>query len=96
LGYGWGAVLNGGLEARGFWGREDDHHHINWKELKAVRFTILSVLPHLAGRNILLHEDNEAVSYVLAGLTSRSPKMMTELRRLWYLLDSNNTHIRPR
>jgi hypothetical protein len=27
-GYGWGAVLNGRLEARGFWGPEDEKQHI--------------------------------------------------------------------
>jgi hypothetical protein len=43
---------------------------------------VLNFLPHLAGRNILLHEDNQAVCHVLAGLTSRSPEMMNELRRL--------------
>jgi hypothetical protein len=57
---------------------------------------VLNFLPHLAGRTILLHEDNKAVCYFLAGLTSRSPDMMTELRRLWYPLDTNNIHIRPR
>jgi hypothetical protein len=49
----------------------------------------------MAGRNVLLHEDNHAVCHVLAGTTSRSPEMMTELRRLWYLLDTNNIHIKP-
>jgi hypothetical protein len=88
--------LNGRLEARGFWGPEDEHHHITWKALKAVGLAVLSFLPHLAGRNILLHEDNHAACYVVAGLTSRSPEMMNELRRLWYLLDTNNIHIRPR
>jgi hypothetical protein len=43
---------------------------------------VLSFLPQLAGRNILLHEDNQAVRYVVAGMTSRSPEMMNELRRL--------------
>jgi hypothetical protein len=43
-----GAVLNGILEARGFWGIEDEGHHITWKELKAVRLAVLSFLPHLA------------------------------------------------
>jgi hypothetical protein len=57
-GYGWGAVLNGRLEARGFWGPEDEKQHITWKELKAVRLAVLSFLPHLVGRNVLLHEDN--------------------------------------
>jgi hypothetical protein len=94
-GYGWGASLNGKLEARGFWELEDEHHHITWKELKADRLAVLSFLPHLVGRNVF-HEDIRAVSYVSAGLTSRSPEMMNELRRLWYLLDNNNIHIRPR
>jgi hypothetical protein len=91
-----GAVLNGRLEARGFWGPEDEQQHIAWKEMKAVRLAVLSFLPHLHGRNILLHEHNHAVCYVLTGLASRSPEMMTELRRLWYLLDTNNIHIKPR
>jgi hypothetical protein len=95
-GFGWGAVLNGRLEARGFWGLEDEPHHIKWKELKAVRLAVLSFLPHLAGRNIFLHEDSHTVCYVMAGMTSRSPEMMNELRRLWYRLDSNNIHIIPR
>jgi hypothetical protein len=64
--------------------------------MKAVRPAVLNFLPHVAGRNVLLHEDNHAVCHLLAGLTSRSPEMMTELRRLWYLLDTNNIHITPR
>jgi hypothetical protein len=67
-----------------------------WKELKAVRLIVLSVLPCLAIRNILLHEDNHAVCYFMAGLISRSPEMLNELRRLWYLLDTNNIYIKPR
>eukprot|EP00873_Tetraselmis_striata_P019837 jgi/Tetstr1/440101/TSEL_028459.t1 len=93
-GYGWGAVLNGRLDARGFWGVADERQHITWKELKAVRLAVESFVPHLAGRRVLLHEDNLAVCNVLAGLTSRSPAMMAELRKLWYLLDSNGVHIR--
>jgi hypothetical protein len=82
-----GGILNGRLEARGFSGPEDEHHHITWKELKAVGMAVLTFLPHLVGRNILLHEDNMAVCCVMAGLTSRSPEMINELRRLLYMLD---------
>jgi hypothetical protein len=39
---------------------------------------VISFLPRLAA----LHEDNQAARYVLAGVTSHSPKMMEELRRL--------------
>eukprot|EP00873_Tetraselmis_striata_P004554 jgi/Tetstr1/424818/TSEL_015321.t1 len=95
-GYGQGAVLNGRLEARGFWGAADERQHITWKELKAVGLAVESFLPQLAGRRVLLHEDNQAVCSVLAGLTSRSPAMMAELRKLWYLLDRNGVHIRAR
>eukprot|EP00873_Tetraselmis_striata_P018203 jgi/Tetstr1/438467/TSEL_027022.t1 len=59
-GYGWGGVLNGMLEARGFWSSADEYQHITWKELKAVRLAMESFLPHLAGRNVLLREDNKA------------------------------------
>jgi hypothetical protein len=45
---------------------------------------------------VLLNEDNKALSYVLAGVASRSDEMMNELRRRWYLLDSSNIHIIPR
>jgi hypothetical protein len=89
-------VVNGRLDAHGFWGPEDEHKHITWKELKAVRLAVLIFLPHLAGRNMLLHEDNRAVRYVMAGLTSRSPEMMNESRRRMYMLDINNIHITPR
>jgi hypothetical protein len=57
-GYGWGAVLNEHVEARGFWSKEDEQQHITWKEMKAVRQAVESFLPQQAGRNVLLHEDN--------------------------------------
>jgi hypothetical protein len=63
-------------------GIEDEQEQITWKELKAVRVAVLSFFPHLAGRNNLLHGDNQAVCHIVAGLTSRSPEMMNELRRL--------------
>jgi hypothetical protein len=96
--YGWGAVLNDdpNYQARGFWSATDRLQHIAWKELRAVRHAVESFLPQLKGRQVLLHEDNTAVVADLTKLTSRSPVMMTELRRLWYLLDTNDIHIRPR
>jgi hypothetical protein len=96
--YGWGAVLNddSNYQARGFWSATDRLQHITWKELRAVRHAVESFLPQLKGRRVLLHEDITAVVAALTKLTSRSPVMMTELRRLWYLLDANDIHIRPR
>eukprot|EP00873_Tetraselmis_striata_P019611 jgi/Tetstr1/439875/TSEL_028283.t2 len=96
--YGWGVVLNNNsaYQARGFWYEDDRAHHIMWKELRAVRHAVESFLPQLRGRRVLLHEDNTAVVAALANLTSRSPVMMEELRKLWHLLDIHDISIRPR
>jgi hypothetical protein len=94
--FGWGAVLNDHHEARGFWDPTDLKQHITWKELKAVRLAVLSFLPHLRGRRVLLHEDNQSVIGVLTNLTSRSPALMNELRKLWFLLDINDVQLRTR
>jgi hypothetical protein len=68
-----------------------------WKELRAVQQAIDSFLPHLRGRNVLFDEDNTAIAATLTKLTSRSPVMMAEIRRLLYLLDVNDIRrIRPR
>eukprot|EP00873_Tetraselmis_striata_P032900 jgi/Tetstr1/453164/TSEL_040181.t1 len=96
--YGWGAVLNNNsaYQARGFWYEGDRSHHITWKELRAVRHAVESFLPQLQGRRVLLHEDNTAVVAALTNLTSRSPVVMEELRKLWHLLDIHDISIRPR
>jgi hypothetical protein len=94
--FGWGAVLNDHHEARGFRDPVDSAQHITWKELKAVRLALLSFLPYLRGRRVLLHEDNQSVIGVLTNLTSRSPALMNELRKLWFLLDSNDVQLRTK
>jgi hypothetical protein len=96
--YGWEAVLNENpaFQARGSWSDNDREHHITWKELRAVRLAIKSYLPQLRGRDALLHEDNTAVVATLTKLTTRSPVMMTEPRRLWHMLDVDHICIRAR
>jgi hypothetical protein len=64
--------------------------------LRAVRHAVESFLPQLKSQQVLLHKDNTSIVAALTKLTSRSPAMLTELRRLWYLLDTNDIHIRPR
>jgi hypothetical protein len=69
-------VLNEQLEARGLLSTANKQYYIIWKELKAVRLAVLSILPLPRGRKVLLHEDNQAVVVVLSHLTSRSPAVM--------------------
>jgi hypothetical protein len=66
------------------------------KELKAARLVVQMFFPQLGGKGVLLHENNYAVCYILAGLTSRPPSMMTELRKLWHMLNKNGIDIRAR
>jgi hypothetical protein len=66
------------------------------KELKAIRLAVQTFMPHLASRNVHdLHEDTQAVCYIIARLTSRSPAM-TELRKLLQLLDANMINVKAR
>eukprot|EP00873_Tetraselmis_striata_P014119 jgi/Tetstr1/434383/TSEL_023484.t1 len=87
--YGWGAVLNEHREPRGFWYDDDRNAHFTMKELNAVRLAVESFLPMLQNRHIRLHEDNQAVVGVFTNLTSRSPRLMAELRKTWYLMDTH-------
>eukprot|EP00873_Tetraselmis_striata_P045615 jgi/Tetstr1/465879/TSEL_010496.t1 len=92
-GYGWGAVLKETTEARGLWNDGDRELHITCKELKAVRYAVLTFLSELRSRQMLPHEDNMGVIHNLANLISRSPLLMTELRKLWFILDTNDISI---
>jgi hypothetical protein len=93
-GFGWGAVLNNFVETRGFWGMPDLDEHITFKELKVVRYAMQTFLPKLKGKRLLLHEDNQSVIGVLTHLTSKSPTLMCELRKLFLLIDTNDIKIR--
>ena len=67
-GYGWGAVFNECVEAKGFWSGKDKEQHITFKELKVVRCSIKPFLPELKRRRLLLHVDNQSVVGVLTHL----------------------------
>ena len=56
---------------------------------------VVIVLKELAGRRVRLFEDNQAVVAILRHQTVRSPEMMEELRKLWWILDSNDIQLYP-
>jgi hypothetical protein len=70
------AMLIEQLEARGFGPRHISNN--TSKELKAVRLVILSFLPLLRGRKVLMHEGNKAVVVAISHLTTRSTAMEIE------------------
>ena len=94
--YGWGGQLTQPPHppVAGFWSREEAEIHITWRELRAVRLFIAEHVDALSGRRLLLHEDNQAVVAILASWTSRSPELMTELRRLLELLETSDISVR--
>ena len=92
----WGAVLNQHLPSRGFWKPNERRQHITFLELRAVRYAVETFATQITGRHVLLREDNQAVCAILSTLTSRSPQLMRELRRLWYLLDTLDVTLSPK
>ena len=89
---GWGAVLGTpeGPQARGSWRQHQQELGITLKELKAVRFGVEAFLSQLRGRYVRLDEDNMGVVYILGKLTTREPRIMRELRKVWRLLSEND------
>jgi hypothetical protein len=88
-------VLNNRNQTREFWSECDNAQHITWKELKTVILVVQTFLPQLACGSVMLHENNQTVCHILAGLTLRSPSMMTELRKLWHLLGETESTYEP-
>lgn len=61
--------------------------HINQKEMRAVRLSLLSFAPLVRDRIVRLFEDNTVTQSVLGRFASRSPVLMEEYRMLWAVLD---------
>ena len=95
--HGWGGQLDGGQvvdPVAGFWTKAEAELHITHRELIAVRKFCEWYLARLRGRRVLLWEDNQAVVAILTSLSSRTPALMAELRRLVELLDLNDITLR--
>eukprot|EP00873_Tetraselmis_striata_P045491 jgi/Tetstr1/465755/TSEL_010380.t1 len=90
-GFGWGGVLNGRLEARGFWSSAGEHQHSLGRSSKRPDLPWKASSPTSPG--VTSSCTRTTMRYVMF---SRSPEMMAELRRLWCLLDSHNIHLRAR
>jgi len=95
-GWAWGGLLNRTVPARGFFRSHQLHHHISWKELKAVHYSVESFLSVLAGQQVLLWEDNTAVLAAINAMVSRTPHIMRALRDLHRLLAAHNVSLRAR
>jgi len=95
---GWGAAVDSArvhAPAAGFWSPEELPLHITWKELRTVRHAVSHFLPQLTGHRVCLREDNMAVVWILTHFMSRSPALMAELRKLWYVLEYADIELRP-
>ena len=90
---GWGAVLDDGQIARGFWRPAQALLHITSRELLAVRLGVESFIPLLANCQVRLGEDNTAALAAVNNLSAKSVALMQQLRRLWWVLDTNNVSL---
>lgn len=81
-GYGWGAVLNRSVPARGFFSSADQADHINVQELRSLD-KALDCWPNLCGPGVLrLRLDNSVNVSVVNNMTTRSPALMEVLDRI--------------
>jgi len=88
-GFAWGGLCKQQGQtalAHGLWTTAERKHHITTLELIAVQRNLEALLPRLAGKMVHLHEDNQAVCFILREYTTRSPVIMKCLRELWALM----------
>ena len=84
------------VPAWGIWSVWERKHHIGWKELRAFRLSLEAFGAEVAGRVLLLWEDNAGVVSILTNYTSRSPELMTELRLCVRVLQALDVELRVR
>ena len=82
------------VPAWGIWTEWERSHHIGWLELRAFRRSLEAFGCKVAGKVLLLWEDNTGVVAILTNYTSRSPEMMEELRLTVLLLQSLDIDLR--
>jgi len=88
--YGWGAVRDGLTPARGFFSLAMRHLHINHKELLAIRYALES-FPAATGPGVVrVRTDSRVVHGIINAMSSRSPRLMAEVRDLHQLLKSRD------
>lgn len=100
LGLDTGAGQPGLWEGRGLWEARDRMEGITLRELKAVRLLLqrhfAEYVQDPSVQRLLLHEDNQAVVYVLNSMVSASRPMMAELRKLQALMAALGVKIEAR
>lgn len=94
-GLGWGAVLGGLLEARGYHGSLRSGLHINVLELGAITLALRSFRQHIPpGTIIRLRTDSMVALGVIKATSSRSPVLMNEYRELHDLCATMDVELR--
>lgn len=94
-GGGWGAVLGGLMEARGYHGTLRSGLHINVLELGAITLALRAFRPHIPpGTIIRLRTDSMVALGVIKATSSRSPVLMNEYRALHELCASMDVELR--
>jgi hypothetical protein len=74
------------VPARGFFTGTDYDRHITWKELRALRLSLLSYTPQLKGRRVHAYQDNQSAASILRSGSSRSADLLEETREIYRLL----------
>jgi len=78
--FGWGALVQGGRSARGFFSPEETLRHITYKELYAVHQALRMFPGEVRRRSVSLLVDNQAAMAVVNKGSSRSPVLMSLCR----------------
>ena len=93
---GWGGVLDSSLEVSGYWRREHPSGDMCYLEVRAVVEIVKSFKAELLNEEVVVYVDNLAMVHAINSMTSRTPRIMAELRVLMGILESGDIRLRAR
>ena len=84
------AILGTSLEAHAIWDPATAARSSNYRELKAVLFTLLSFLPHLKGKTVSLYSDNITTVANVNFMGSTHGHLTALARQIWSIAIKNS------
>ena len=91
-GYGGYMVEHGCQVAHGLWTIEEALESSTWRELRAVRLILESLVPKLQNERVRWFTDNQNVAHILA-VGSKKPSLQTEVLAIFATAMSNQVRI---
>ena len=93
---GWGAAWNGLVPGSGFFDSRHERAHINELELLAALYALRHFVKYARRKAVGIIKDSNVTEHIVRNLTSRSPRLLAQLRELQALCKAEGVTLSTR